>query len=98
MYTWKVLMIMRSDLILMNMPASGDSQLDSHAKLCSQKPMGTMVQYGRLSMVGTSKKQQGPASLPGLAHSAETHLQTAQSCCSLTQICNHRGTEFASAT
>ncbi len=71
----KVMVVMRSDLILMNMPASGDSQLDSHAKSCSQKPMGTMVQYGRLAMVGTSKEQQAPPSLPVLVHSAETHRQ-----------------------
>jgi len=71
-------MVMCSDHIHMNMPTSGVSQLDGLARLGRQKLTGNMIQYCRLAMVGTSKKQQAPASLPVLADGAETHIQTAR--------------------
>lgn len=96
----KVMMVITSDLIHMDMPASCVSQLDDLARLCSQKPTGTMVQNSRLTMVGTSQKQQALAS-PCTAAQRQSS-QTARSCCSLTLICNYHlgkeGTNFAAAT
>ncbi len=48
----KVMMVMRSDLTHMDMPASGASQLNGLARLCSQKPdghYGAILQTSRLS-------------------------------------------------